>query len=144
MRVTTSGVCSTHELPDVDVEEECLMIPLEDPGVIPREQNFTVPLQFVFLKAQPPNRTYGIMLRCEGKGDLVAQSIKELPRVQVRNGRLRLRLGANLNFFYAGFEPQPDAGGTAYLEVYFAYLDDANMDAQRWITMSRACRWPLE
>lgn len=142
--VRETDYASTFDPPDLTVEEECLIIPLKDPGVVPTAGNFEVPIQFIFNQRQPTDRNYAIMLRVQGAGGTSAQDIKILPALTLTDGRLRLRLAGNLTFLYAGFEPLRDEQGTAFLNVYLAYQQISDAHGQRWVPISRTCRWKLQ
>lgn len=134
---------SSQAVPKLPVDEQCLILPLEPVPPITSAPQMQ-PIRLIFNRQQPANREFAVFIVALGRGD-DASTARILPKLDMKDGRINMRLPVDLGFLPSGFAPKVDASGVFSVYVYVAARDMLEgMILTPWRPISLACRWPAK
>lgn len=128
--------------PSAATNEQCLLIPLENPPLLRSGEAFQVPVRLLFRNAQPAGRSYALSIQVPGQNSSIS-AILRFGAVTITNGRADGRVGARMTF-EPGFQPATDSTGQAWMRAHVVARDDAGSDPAGWRPISLDCRWPVD
>lgn len=128
----------------VEIEEQCLVIPLKQPGKIALNRHFVMPFRLVFNGPQPPDRKYRMAVYIPGvrDGGVYSASVP-LEGVSVTNGHADITFVYDFNEAAEGFIPAASRDGAVYAYLTLERLLAPGEGAEESCPMSLACRFVM-
>lgn len=134
--------CSMITFTDLELTEQCFIVPGSKPPALKFGRPFSVPLHIVINRAQPADREFALrVLHLTPEG--MIRHLVHLGRLDFVNGRATVEYSESFAEAAAYGGLVPDELGNYRWYFYVVYKLKREKEDPEWIPLSKSCGWPI-